>query len=230
MKRCPTCQQTFSDDISFCLQDGTPLGSAFDQHEHATVVRGGPVAQYAPPGRSPFLTCSIIAVLCLVLVGVIGVIIFALTYSSQSVRNAAQSNKDQDAINQQNANLRDQQAEIDKQKQEIANARKTLDDAKNKLNANTGTPVTDPPTARINFHRGSVQETVSGSVIKRRSYVLRTGSGQFLSASLNSAGNCAVFTNNSTDLSYTTSAGDSSLTVVNNCPSPANFSLTVFIR
>jgi len=231
MNRFPTCQQTFSDDISFCLQDGTPLGFAFDQHEHATIVRGDPVAQSAPPARSPFLTCSIIAVLCLILVGVIGGIIFALSYSSPSVRNAAnQSNKDQDVINQQKANLQDQQAEIDRQKQEIANARKTLDDKKKDPGNRSTSPPHDQPPTRINFRRGSIEETVTGSVYVGRSYLFRTRVGQYLSGTVTSANDCVVFGNGATSAGYTTDSVDSSLTILNKCGDPLDFSLTVTIR
>lgn len=40
MKRCPTCNKTFSDrNLSFCVDDGTPLVSAEPLDDEATVVR-----------------------------------------------------------------------------------------------------------------------------------------------------------------------------------------------
>ena len=39
MKRCPQCQQIFSDDNFFCLSDGTPLPSPFDAPDEVTFVR-----------------------------------------------------------------------------------------------------------------------------------------------------------------------------------------------
>lgn len=39
MKRCPQCQQVFSDDNFFCLSDGTPLPSPFDAPDEVTFVR-----------------------------------------------------------------------------------------------------------------------------------------------------------------------------------------------
>ena len=117
MKSCPECQRTFSDEISFCLEDGTPLGSPFDQHEEATVIRSSSfVPQPAPAVRKssvPVLACSLIVLLVLMMaVGVAAWLIFGRTTNLTADTN--QSNKDQNAINQQKANLQDQQAELEK--------------------------------------------------------------------------------------------------------------------
>ena len=43
MKRCPTCNRTFTEDhLSFCVEDGTPLVTANSVDDEATVVRSGP--------------------------------------------------------------------------------------------------------------------------------------------------------------------------------------------
>lgn len=66
MKRCPTCQRTFTDlNLSFCTEDGTPLATVVDDSSEETLVNpsvssagaaGGPPANnrdqpaYQPPG------------------------------------------------------------------------------------------------------------------------------------------------------------------------------------
>ena len=215
--------------------DGTPLTSEFDQ-EQSTLVRPPKVEQTR---KFPVIGCAVVGLLALIAVGVAVVVIFLVRDSSKGTANQAGVNNTnvtnvarQDDVNKQLANLQQQQADIDKQKQQLANEQKKLENQNNKppVNAFTPPPANDPPTARITFHRGSVQETVTGSVIKKRSYVLRTLAGQFLSASLRSGGNCVVFSNGSTSESYETNEGDSSLVVVNNCSSAANYSLTVSVR
>lgn len=43
MKRCPTCNKTFTEEhLSFCLDDGTPLVTTDAPDEEATVVRSSP--------------------------------------------------------------------------------------------------------------------------------------------------------------------------------------------
>ena len=160
-------------------------------------------------------------------VGVAAWLIFGRTTNLTADTN--QSNKDQNAINQQKANLQDQQAELEKERQRLANERKTLQDQTKNSNKPPSSPH-DEPTTRINFHRGSLQETVSGSVYVGRSYLLRTRPGQYLSAIVTSANDCVVFGNGATSAGYTTKAGDSSLTILNKCGNPIDFSLTVSIR
>lgn len=45
MKRCPTCNKTFTEEhLSFCVEDGTPLLTANPVDDEATVVRSGSAA------------------------------------------------------------------------------------------------------------------------------------------------------------------------------------------
>ena len=48
MKRCPQCFQTYSDDISFCLEDGTTLAYVPEMASAPTVVVAPPSA-FQPP-------------------------------------------------------------------------------------------------------------------------------------------------------------------------------------
>ena len=50
MKRCPTCNRTYTDPtLSFCIEDGTPL-TPVNSAEESTVVSPRDVAPYQPPG------------------------------------------------------------------------------------------------------------------------------------------------------------------------------------
>lgn len=53
MKRCPTCNKTFSDEnLSFCIDDGTPLITLPDD-EDLTDVRPNAANSYSPPAYQP---------------------------------------------------------------------------------------------------------------------------------------------------------------------------------
>lgn len=54
MKRCPTCNRTFTDpNLSYCVEDGTPLIAEEEPVDESTVVSPyRPPAQYAPPGTA----------------------------------------------------------------------------------------------------------------------------------------------------------------------------------
>jgi cytochrome b len=214
--------------------DGTPLKTEFDE-ERSTLIREprAPVQANIQSRKFPLVGCLVIALLALIAVGVVTGVVFLIRDSSKVPVNQTNisSNVDSNTVNKPASNLQDQQAEIERQKQELANERKKLDDQKKIPLTNANVPAAvDPPTSRITFHRGSVEETVTGSVVKKRTYVLRTLSGQALSAGIRTSGNCVVFSNGSSSESYTTSQGDSSLVVVNNCSSPAKFNLTVSVR
>jgi hypothetical protein len=87
----------------------------------------------------------------------------------------------------------------------------------------------DSPT-RISFRRGNVGEKISGLLSRSRSYVLRAKNGQTLSAMISSPNGCVVFDTGSTSIDFTTTRGDNSLTIVNNCGGQSNFDLAVDIR
>lgn len=249
MKRCSQCQQTYSDETFYCLSDGTPLTHVFDEPEQQTVVRSVHFSQQSPQqvrqGVSPvfaYLTAGLFALFVLVMGG--GIFLWlksnptAPSNAKAEVVNSPSFNsnetnlasKNNDLLDQQKEDLQDKQAELEKEKQKLADERKKLEEQKNKpAERKIFSPVNEP-TARINFRRGNVQETVSGSVSAERSFVLRASSGQYLSASVSSGNGCVVFGNGSRNIGYTTAKGDNSLTIVNNCDGQTNFSLTVSIR
>ena len=83
---------------------------------------------------------------------------------------------------------------------------------------------------RISFRRGRAEETVTGSVNNFRSFVLYAKDGQDLTARIRSEGRCVTFDGGLSRLSYPTDEGDNELSIVNNCDTPANFTMSVSIR
>lgn len=54
MKKCPTCQKTFDDNMRFCQTDGTPLVEATESHDpYATMVASKDEIASAIPPESP---------------------------------------------------------------------------------------------------------------------------------------------------------------------------------
>src|SRR5436305_14357639 len=146
MKRCPACQQTYSDDISFCLMDGTPLRQEFDE-EQSTIVREPRAAPASSSSRKfPLVGCSVVGLLALIAIGVVIGVIFLIRDSSKGTTNQANtsSNVDSNVVNKQDkqiANVQEQQNELEKQKQQLANEQKIIDDKKKSVPANVNIPV-----------------------------------------------------------------------------------------
>lgn len=111
MKRCPTCNKTFTDrNLSFCIDDGTPLlpvDEAFDAaQDEATIVSppvGAPVASssepvyqppgsYVPPGPPPGPESKrkawpwVVGILVLLLLALAGLGIAAATFIPSMLR------------------------------------------------------------------------------------------------------------------------------------------------
>ena len=142
-------------------------------------------------------------------------------------------NREKEELDKQKAELKEKQDSLEKEKQRMEEERKKLEEKKNNPPSTPEKPTVNSyppqPTARINFSRGSVSQTVAGSVGSERSFVLAARSGQYLSASV-SGGGCVTFRGGSSSAGFTTSSGDNRLTLVNNCNTESSFSLTVAIR
>lgn len=248
MKLCSQCNRTYPDDnLKFCLSDGTPLVSAFDTIEEATVIKSLPYVQQTanPPrqGVNPLLAYLFVGALALLVGGAAVIWIRSDSGVSSNDKNEVSSaasnspetkpDKEQERLNAQKANLREEQASLEKEKQRLAEERKKLEAQKNKSieSATVGQTISGIlPTERIKFRRGSVEETIAGRIATKRDFVLRTRNGQYLSATVDSKGGCVVFDNGSTSTNYTTRAADSYLNLVNNCRGETNFSLTIYVR
>jgi cytoskeletal protein RodZ len=248
MKTCSTCHRTYSDDtLSFCLDDGSALSKASDSE--ATQILPGtrvpprPTIASTPP-QSPRPTFSstavsgdapktnpllwVIVVLLALIAGGGLVALIMLGRSSNPTNQVANvANNEQSNSLQQKQVLQNQQAELERQRQQLEDERKKLETEKTKP-AETATPAVDAP-ARINFRRGSVQETISGVVASSKSYVLKARAGQNLFATVTSNG-CVVLKTGATSMSSVTVNGDNWITVINNCSSQTAFNLTVDIR
>lgn len=251
MKRCPQCQQTFSDENYFCLSDGTPLLPVLNVTDQSTVIRPAPPVQTAHKSAVPLFAYIILSLLVLFIGGafvlwmVSGKFLWIKTDSNNSpvIKNEnenkafnsanTRTNKEQDRINEQKSNLQAQQEALEREKQRLAEERNKLEAQKNNSRQTTtlNQAVSLPqPTMRIKFRAGNVSETVSGSIGTERSFVLYTLSGQYLSAGVNSGNGCVVFKNGSTSTSFVTSKGDNYLHLKNNCSATASFNLTVTVR
>ena len=251
MSRCPQCQQSFPDDYSFCLSDGTVLVP--DAPEQPTVVAPRPEVQQAPPvrhGVNPAF--AYLAIGLLALIGGAGLLWWMQSSSTvtqdakastpeprteiaNTVPYSANSNqtRTQDSVNQQRPNLQNQQTALEKEKQKPTPEAEKPEAPKPAPNKQLTVDPPAPPksgTSRIRFRRGRVQETTSGSIGSERSYVLYTLSGQYLSGSVNSDNGCVVFANGSTSVGFTTPQGDNFLRLKNNCEGPRSFSLTVNVK
>ena len=116
MKRCPTCNRTFTDPgLTFCIDDGTPLSQVPDQTDETTVVSPSsgqnrsqshppptwPPQAYVPPGSSSTpgpqrkrrVWPWVVGILGLLLVAVIGFGIVAAVYLPKMMSRSSSSSR-----------------------------------------------------------------------------------------------------------------------------------------
>lgn len=226
MKSCPQCGRSFPDEYSFCLSDGTTLISdPIRVDEEATLVR--------PPTRdriktSTILLFSLAVILTLALGATIGVL-----YVFWPRQQTAQQSQIEEAS---------PASTVTPRPESTVTPERTIQPRRTPVSSseNTSTPprppgdgpklATDPGVTRISFRPGRVSNTVSGRVIKNRTYVLHAKNGQNLIATVRSTGGCVTFEGGSPRISYPTKEGDNALTLVNDCGDPKPFRLTVGIR
>ena len=240
MKQCPQCGSTYSDDtLNFCLTDRTSLVSVPETDGEDTVVRDYPVGETtrvasAGPGVSPLFKYLAIGlgVLLLLLAGA-GLAAWSFWNSrselSQQTSNAASpavgSGAARAASNTGNAvNSANKDREVSETpsavKTPVPSATQPPSEAAHK----------DAGTGRITFNRGSVSKTMSGTLVHDRTFVLRTMSGQSLSAKVTSKDGCVEFDAGGNSVSFATPNGDVSLNLTNTCDDPAPFNMTVTVR
>jgi len=72
---------------------------------------------------------------------------------------------------------------------------------------------------RIRFARGRTSASIAGQLGggARRSFVLGARNGQNLSGNVSSKSDCVKFTEGSTSMSFTTTAGDNVMSITNYC-------------
>ncbi len=260
MKQCPVCNRTYFDDsLSYCLSDGTLLNDTGTAAETATferpaeddtVVRDRP--GNAAPAAAPAKPSGGMKVAIAGLVGVVLLLIFVVLVlvGVMWMRGRPQ------AANANSSSNANQAAILPGASPSSGTNRSTPVPAPTGTPVVVSTPLPPPPTpvstpppdqrlsdipgqgrkfndpgtSRLKFRPGSVGETFRGTVSRQRSFVLRTLYGQYLTAVVRSSGNCVIFREASSEIAFTTGQGDTSLTVVNRCSGPQDFTMNVTVR
>lgn len=109
MKRCPTCNKTYTDpNLSFCIEDGTPLTRVVEGEQADDEKKIGPAARsdwqpapykppgtYVPPGGSSQRRVWpwIVGILGVLILGIVGISIAAALILPRLVRNANNDNR-----------------------------------------------------------------------------------------------------------------------------------------
>lgn len=124
MKRCPTCNKTFTDNnLSFCIDDGTPLVDVNDPGYETTVVNPSsssdgvppyqPPRTYVPPGTAPgrkrkawpwVVGILVIVLLLLVGLGIAAIVFVPRMMNEMANRNSNVSNSNSDTASRNNTN------------------------------------------------------------------------------------------------------------------------------
>jgi type IV secretory pathway VirB10-like protein len=222
----------------FCLSDGTPLVEVYPETEEPTLVRP---AEAVPQTRSvPFPAQRSGGLLKYAAIGV-AVLLLAFAGAAAAIWLMWPAADDRTAAGVQNSNIVPQATPA---KSVISESSPTPTPTKNKPPVNQAAsptpqesspeppqpPATDPAVTRITFKRGSVGESMTGTVNERRSFVLRTLPGQFLSASVQSQKRCVSFESGGANTAFETEGGDTMLTIRNKCDTPSGFRLNVNVR
>src|SRR5258705_1383925 len=99
MKRCPTCNKTFTDQtLSFCIDDGTPLipVSLEDNSSNRSNNQAGyqPPGSYVPPGGNSKRRVWpwVLGIAGVLVIGVVGISIAAALWLPRLLRNSAGQN------------------------------------------------------------------------------------------------------------------------------------------
>jgi hypothetical protein len=254
MKQCPQCGSIYSDDtLNFCLTDRSGLVPFAENEDTPTVIRDHRAApethiitdrttvqetSIVTGGVSPifkYLALGLTAVILLMAIGAFAAWSFLRSGSGQTTAAANTAEPTPETAARQatieNRNTANENTSTNKSSAKSPTPSPqpsaTPDETKS---GDDDTPPPDPGTGRIAFKKGSDSKVFSGMVTDRRSYVLRTMSGQRLSASVRSPDGCVTLDGSGTSVEFTTPSGDVSLRVVNGCDKPSPFTLSVTVR
>ena len=234
MKTCPQCGKTYPDEYAFCLSDGAPLNLPPPNFsdEQPTVVR--PTAPRKRPATSTILLFILAGLLTLALGAAAGVLyVFWPRQASNETAKTNTSTSPTPSPANRTASEPKETPENNTRPQPTPSPTPSPDD-RPPTSQPPEPPDTDygpdPGTTRISFRRGRAEETVTGSVNNFRSFVLYAKNGQDLTARIRSDRRCVTFDGGNSRISYPTDEGDNELSIVNNCDTPANFTLSVSIR
>jgi hypothetical protein len=234
MKRCPTCGQQYTDDLDYCLNDGTPLIRAgvviSYEPETATVVAQRAVPPPAVAKRSLPFYVWLLPILGVVLgaMAMGGLFLVSRLSKKDGANTAVLTNTSRTPSGANNT--------ASPTVSPSASASPTPTASPKATPQPTSTPDTPalksyPATTRLKFARGSVSTGFSGDLNPNgsRSLVLACMYGQRLSASVSSAGNCVSFSGGGTSYSTFTSGGDNYLRLSNRCTTVTNFRVSITI-
>jgi hypothetical protein len=239
MKRCPTCNQQYNDDLDYCLNDGTPLVQAgmviSFEPETATVVaqRSVPPPPAAAKSSIPFYVW-LLPILGVVLgaMAMGGLFLLSRMGKNDGANTAVLTNTSKSPSAANNA------ASPTASPSTTASPSPTASPKASPQPSSTPAPTPSAPalksypaTTRLRFARGAVSSGFSGDLNPNgsRSLVLACMPGQRLSASVSSAGNCVSFSGGGTSYSTYTSGGDNFLRLSNRCSTVTNFRVSITI-
>ena len=234
MKQCPQCGSIYSDDtLNFCLTDRANLVPVIDGEGEGetTVIREYPAAASTRVIRTEAGVSPVFKYLAIGL----GVLLLLLTGAGLAAWSFWNSRTEQSQQTSNSATPIPGIAPSRPPANTAANSRPETP-SPTKTPIPTGTPVAndvpqkDAGTGRITFNRGHVSQTVSGTILYKRSFVLRTMAGQALTARVTSRDGCVEFDGGGNSVDFETPNGDVSLDLTNTCDDPASFSMTVTVR
>ncbi len=244
MKKCPSCNQQFPDDLSFCLNDGTPLvraGFAVNlqsetptavnfQTETPTVVATKPYQTPPPvagqPRSVPMLMWLLpVAGLLLGLFVIGGYAIVSRLLSPKPANTASVVNSNPGSSPSVSPTPYPSPSSSD-----TPRPSPSASVTPTPQTTPSSTPKPDlksyPATTRLNFGRGAVSTSFSGDLNPSgsRSLVLACRSGQSLTANVSSGGGCVKASYRSI-----TNSGDNYVTLTNSCSTVTHFSVSVTV-
>lgn len=179
MKRCPKCNQTFSDENLYCPSDATPL--VFDTAEELTRIRPSlffqqpvqPVrqVQLVRRGVNPIFFYVAVGLLVLVVSGVLFAWLKSDTSSLSTVNtevptNASnaiksKSNKEREQLNEEKADLQEEQERLERERRRLTDERKKLEAKKTETYTS---PTSNAGAAIVFAPPSNVRESPSGGI------------------------------------------------------------------
>lgn len=107
MKRCPTCNRTYEDTLTYCLMDGSVLSAPFDPKATFVIPQQNPTVPAAiPSAKSSRLLWIILACAALLISATIAVIALVNRNSNSSESGSNVARQDKSKTNEPNTNNR----------------------------------------------------------------------------------------------------------------------------
>ena len=221
MKKCPNCNQSFSFDNDFCLDDGTRLvadglGLQTASEIPTQFISRPPLATPAHTQDSSKWLYLIVGLLAAtVIVGGI-VIIFKPFQGDNTKESKYETVRTENSASNVSAPL------------PVTNA------SSPKSNASVPASVPERPkasTVRVRFAKGAITSSPSGSLFagEIKNYVLACRAGKQLTATISTSKECIIFSDNSTVCPSITKKGDNSISIKIPCRGNGGYRLDITI-